>query len=87
MNNYIDVGNQRLDCEKREIKYGIEGYFPDSTVVRTLHFHCGGRGFDPWSGNEDPTSHVEGEKIGMGEGGEESRSVGVELEVSVCSFF
>ena len=51
MNNYIDVGNQRLHCEKREIKYGIEGYFPDGTVVRTLHFHCRGHGFDPWSGN------------------------------------
>ena len=27
-----------------------------SLVVRTLHFYCRGRGFDPWSGNEDPAS-------------------------------
>lgn len=73
MNNYIDVGNQRLDCEKREIKYGIDvDTSPDSIVVRTLYFHCGGVVLEPWSGNADPISHVEGEKIGMGEGGEES---------------
>ena len=25
--------------------------FPDGPVVKTPHFHCRGRGFDPWSGN------------------------------------
>ena len=24
--------------------------FPGSPVVQTLHFHCSGLGFDPWSG-------------------------------------
>ena len=23
-------------------------------MVKTLHFHCRGHGFDPWSGNQDP---------------------------------
>ena len=27
-------------------------------MVRTLHFHSRGPGFDPWSGNEDPACHV-----------------------------
>ena len=25
--------------------------FPGGPVLRTLHFHCRGHGFDPWSGN------------------------------------
>ena len=25
--------------------------FPGGPVVRTLRFHCGGPGFNPWSGN------------------------------------
>ena len=25
--------------------------FPGSAAVETLHFHCEGHGFDPWSGN------------------------------------
>ena len=25
--------------------------FPGGPVVKALHFHCGGLGFDPWSGN------------------------------------
>ena len=29
--------------------------FSDSPVIKTLHFHCRGWGFDPWSGNYDPT--------------------------------
>ena len=27
------------------------GYFPGGPVVKTLHFHCKGHGFDPWLGN------------------------------------
>ena len=27
-------------------------------MVRTLHFHCRGHGFDPWLGNYDPASYV-----------------------------
>ena len=30
--------------------------FPDSPVIRTLHFHC--RGFISWSRNSDPACHV-----------------------------
>ena len=29
--------------------------FPGGLVVMTLHFHCRGHRFDPWSGNQDPT--------------------------------
>ena len=25
--------------------------FPGSPVDKTVHFHCKGPGFDPWSGN------------------------------------
>ena len=34
--------------------------FPGSPVAiaRTLCFHCRGHGFEPWSGNSDPASHV-----------------------------
>ena len=32
--------------------------FPGGPVVRTLCFQCRGPGFDPWSGNLDPTSHM-----------------------------
>ena len=31
--------------------------FPGGPVVRTLRFHCQRHGFNPWSGNQDPTSH------------------------------
>ena len=27
-------------------------------MVRALCYHCQGLGFNPWSGNRDPTSHV-----------------------------
>ena len=27
------------------------GDFPGGPVVKTPHFHCTGRGFDPWPGN------------------------------------
>ena len=32
--------------------------FPGGPVVKTLSFQCRGRGFDPWSGNYNPTCHV-----------------------------
>ena len=31
------------------------GDFPDGPVVKTLRFHCREFGFDPWSGDWDPT--------------------------------
>ena len=27
-------------------------------MLRTLRSHCRGHGFNPWSGNQDPTYHV-----------------------------
>ena len=33
--------------------------FSGCPVVRTPHFHCPGPGFNPWSGNQDPTSMAE----------------------------
>ena len=32
--------------------------FPGGPVVKTLHSHCQGPGFNPWSGNWDSTSQV-----------------------------
>ena len=29
--------------------------FSGGLVVKILHFHCIRHGFNPWSGNEDPT--------------------------------
>ena len=31
--------------------------FPSSPVVKTPSLHCRRHGFDPWSGNENPTRH------------------------------
>ena len=31
-------------------------------MVKTPYFHCGGQGFDPWLGNQDPTCHMEQSK-------------------------
>ena len=30
-------------------------YAPPPKKLKTPHFQCRGRGFNPWSGNEDPT--------------------------------
>lgn len=32
---------------------GCKREFPDCPVIRTLHFHCMGHRFVPWSGNSD----------------------------------
>ena len=32
--------------------------FPGDPVVKTLHFHFKGHGFDLWLGSEDAESHV-----------------------------
>lgn len=34
----------------------LPGEFPGDPVVKAPLFHCCGRGFEPWSGNYDPTS-------------------------------
>ena len=34
------------------------GGFPGCPVVRTPRIHSRGHGFDPWSGNKDPTCPV-----------------------------
>ena len=38
-----------------EFKKNSQRDFPSSPVVRTPHCRCQGPGFDPWSGNKDPT--------------------------------
>ena len=43
--------------------HSLIGEFPSGPVVRTPHFLCSGPGFDPWSGNQDPTSHTTQPKI------------------------
>ena len=32
--------------------------FPGAPVVKTPSFHYRGHGFNPWSGNYDPTCHI-----------------------------
>ena len=41
------------DCYLKYTKNSWE--FPGGPVVKTLCFHCWGRGFNTWSGNWDPT--------------------------------
>ena len=36
--------------------------FPGSPVVKTSSLHCRRHGFDPWSGNKNPTCHKAREK-------------------------
>ena len=36
--------------------------FLDGSVVKSLHFHCRGHGFNSWLGNEDPIYHVTWQK-------------------------
>ena len=43
-----------LEAKEREHLKKARGDFPGGPPVRTLHFHCRGHGFDPWSGNSDP---------------------------------
>ena len=38
--------------------------FPCSPVVKTLHCHCRGNGFDPFSGNKDSTCQTVQPKTG-----------------------
>ena len=45
-------------CTLRLLKIMLCQEFPDSPVVKTLPFLCGGCSFDLWSGNYDLTSHV-----------------------------
>ena len=52
------MGRRKQGCNVK--KSGWE--FPGGPVVRTPCFHCRGPGFDPWSGNEDPTSCAAGQK-------------------------
>ena len=43
------------------LEYGL-GEFPGGPVVRTLHFHCRGLGFDPWLGTKIPKAMWRGLK-------------------------
>ena len=50
------------------------GEFPGGLVVRTLRLHCWGPRFNPWWGNEDPTSRtVQQKKKKRGETGQNSQ--------------
>ena len=47
--NYISIKKKKkIDFILRLLKE-FSGELPGGPVVRTLHFHLGGRGFDPWS--------------------------------------
>ena len=49
-----------MASEKKRKKGG--GDFSGGPVVKTPHFqcfHCRRHGFNPWSGNYDPTCHAE----------------------------
>ena len=43
--------NYKIKCK---IKSNNIWDFPGGPVVKTLHFHCRGHRFDPWSGYQDP---------------------------------
>ena len=40
--------------------FNLKNYwdFPGGLVVKNRWFYYRGHGFDPWSGNSDPTSHA-----------------------------
>ena len=53
----------------------LERYYPINQILESenflviqwlgLCFHCQGRGFNTWSGNQDPTSHLTWPKVKM----------------------
>ena len=57
---YLNVENECGECRQTMglVLNKPLREFPGGPVVRTLHFHCWGPGFDHWSGNWDPTSHA-----------------------------
>ena len=46
-----------------EFKFKSTQDFPGGSVVKTLCFHFGGQGFDPWLGDKDSTYHLVWPKI------------------------
>ena len=62
ISKYIVVNENHIShCWRKGVTNKERGKardFPGSPVVKTLSFHCRGHGFDPWSGNQDPTSCV-----------------------------
>ena len=61
---FVGINSKLSDTE--ECKSDMEDrivHFPGGPVVKTLHFHCRGHRFDPWSGNYDPTCWVAWPKI------------------------
>ena len=44
--------------QREELVVEEVGDFPGGPVVKTLHFHCRGLGFNLWSRNKDPTYHL-----------------------------
>ena len=50
----LDITHSEQDLRKTAFPWD----FPGGPVVKTLCCHCRGCGFDPCSGNQDPTCHV-----------------------------
>ena len=50
----LDITRSEQDLRKTAFPWDL----PRGPVVKTLCFHCRGCGFDPCSGNQDPTCHV-----------------------------
>ena len=46
-----DLPNPGIKPRSPTLQEDKEEDFSGSPVVKTPHFHCRGRGFDPWSGN------------------------------------
>ena len=45
-----EAGSGKIS-EIRRVKKRPKGDFPRGLMVKSLHFHCLGNGFDPWLGN------------------------------------
>ena len=55
----VRKGNESNAAEAIHVRNNESQWvFPGGPVVRALCFHCRGHGFDPWSGNQDSTSHM-----------------------------
>ena len=64
----LDFTEIKSFCTSKDIKKGQRNPqncrdFPGVPVVTLPCFHCRGNGFNPWSGNWDPTCHVVQSKI------------------------
>ena len=44
----FDLGSELCGAEIKKVR---KRDFPGGPLVKTLHFHCGRQGFEPWLGN------------------------------------